>query len=368
MKLTDFATTLAAKNHFIKASFGGFQGSGKTRTATEFIIGCYKDMKLTKPVLILDNEKGSRFLIPILKKAGIEVIAKDTSHLKDIVAAFEFINKGEVDFLFIDSLTKIYYRFIKDYKERNRKQRMTLQDWGTVLPAWQEEFSDRFVEVEGNVVFTGRAGFEYEKEEDEQDEEGNVTKKGQFVKSGVKMKIAGETPYETDLNVWMQLEKGLTKDHKPLQKNVAYILKDRSDTINGKIFEMPSYKNFKPIVRFIQGLPVDDVAGATFTENLTPGNDLEWVQRNLQRKIEVEKIQAVFDENGLGDARSKIDKQLKAVIIKKIFGTTSNTEIEKMDAAQLNHYRALLEELFQEISAAQPEDPIAFINQLEQAA
>ena len=115
-------------------------------------------------------------------------------------------------------------------------------------------------------------------------------------------------------------------------------------------------------------MSADDVAGASFTENLTPGNDFEWVQRNLQRKIEVEKIQAVFDENGLGDARSKADKQLKALIIKKIFGTTSTTEIEKMDAAQLNHYRALLEELFQKISAAQFEDPIAFINQSEQAA
>ena len=57
MRLDEFATKLSAKNHFVKASFGGFQGSGKTRTATEFIIGCYKDMKLTKPVLILDNEK-----------------------------------------------------------------------------------------------------------------------------------------------------------------------------------------------------------------------------------------------------------------------------------------------------------------------
>ena len=172
------------------------------------------------------------------------------------------------------------------------------------------------------------------------------------------MKIAGETPYETDLNVWMQLEKGLTKDRKPLQKNVAYILKDRSDTINGKIFEMPSYKHFKPIVRFIQGLPVDEVAGATFTENLTPGNDLEWVQRNLQRKIEVEKIQAVFDENGLGDARSKADKQLKAVIIKKIFGTTSTTEIEKMDAAQLKSLQSTSgRTLSRSLSAAQPEDP-----------
>ena len=92
------------------------------------------------------------------------------------------------------------------------------------------------------------------------------------------------------------------------------------------------------------------------------------MQRNLQRKIEVEKIQAVFDENGLGDARSKADKQLKAVIIKKIFGTTSNTEIEKMDAAQLNHCRALLEELFKSLSAAQPEDPIEYFNQMELAA
>lgn len=368
MKLTDFATTLAAKNHFVKASFGGFQGSGKTRTATEFIIGCYKDMKLTKPVLILDNEKGSRFLIPILKKAGIEAIAKDSTHLSDIHAAFDFLNRKEIDFLFIDSLTKIYYQFIKDYKQKNRKQRMMLQDWGTVLPAWQEEFSDRFVEVEGNIVFTGRAGFEYEKEEDEKDDEGNVTHKGQFVKSGVKMKIAGETPYETDLNVWMQLEKSLDDQKRPKQKNIAYILKDRSDTINAKVFEMPNYKNFRPVIRFIQGLPIDDVAGASFTENLAPGNDLEWIQKNLARKIEVEKIQSVFDENGLGDARSKVDKQLKAVIIKKIFGTTSNIEIEKMDAAQLNHCRALLEELFKSLSAAQPEDPIAFLNQIDQAA
>ena len=116
---------------------------------------------------------------------------------------------------------------------------MFLNDWGALLPAWQEEFSDKFVEVEGNIVFTGRGGFEYDKENDEVDDQGKVIQKGQFVKSGVKMKIAGETPYETDLNVWMQLEKELDKDGRPVQKNVGYVLKDRSDTINGKRFEFP---------------------------------------------------------------------------------------------------------------------------------
>jgi 3-methyladenine DNA glycosylase AlkC len=242
---------------------------------------------------------------------------------------------------------------------------MTLQDWGAVLPSWQEEFSDRFVNVEGNIVFTGRAGFEYEKEDDEKDADGNIIKKGQFVKSGVRMKIAGETPYETDLNVWMQLEKFVDDKMNPIQKNVAYILKDRSDTINAKIFEMPTYKNFRPVIKFIQGLPIDEVAGATFTENLAPGNDLEWAQKNLAKKIELEKIQSVFDEFGFGDARSKQDKQLKAVIIKKIFGTTSITEIEKMDAAQLNYNRESLTKLFKDLQEQQPEDPIAFVNDWE---
>ncbi len=348
MKLTDFATDLKSNNHFIKASFGGFQGSGKTRTATEFIIGAYKELKCTKPILIIDNEKGSRFLIPIFKKAGIKAYVKDTTNLADVTASFEYLEKKEIDFLFIDSLTKIYYKFIKDYKKKNKRSFMSLMDWGKILPAWQEEFSDRFVNTEGNIVFTGRGGFEYEKEDDAKDENGNITEKGQFVKSGIKMKIAGETPYETDLNIWMQLEKELING-KPKQTNVAYVLKDRSDTINGKIFSMPKYKDFKPIVRFIQGLPVGEIPRETFKENLTPGNDKDWFELQQQRKIEIEKIESVFEINGLGAPRSAADKKIKALIIQKVFGTTSKTEIEKMKPDQLNWLRYKLIDFFEEI-------------------
>jgi AAA domain len=347
LTLEKFAGSLVAKNKFIKASFGGFQGSGKTRTATEFIIGAYKEMKCTKPILCLDNEKGSRFLIPIFKKAGIEALVKDTVNLADVIQAFEYLKAGEIDFLFIDSLTKVYYKFVKDYKQKNNRSFMRLNDWGKILPAWQEEFSDRFVNTEGNIIFTGRGGFEYEKEDDQTDEEGKVTEKGSFVKSGFKMKIAGETPYETDLNIWMQLEKGITKDNKITQKNVAYILKDRSDTINGKSYEMPKYKNFRPIVRFILGLPIGEVPEGTLNENYAPGSDADYFERKQRQKIEIEKIAGVFDKYGLGDARGKADKQLKTSIIEKIFGTTSLTEIEKMPYTELNFRKQELEELFE---------------------
>jgi hypothetical protein len=35
-----------AEDNYIKASLGGFQGSGKSRTASELIIGCYKEFEL----------------------------------------------------------------------------------------------------------------------------------------------------------------------------------------------------------------------------------------------------------------------------------------------------------------------------------
>ncbi len=359
LSLDKFAGDLVAKNTFLKASFGGFQGSGKTRTATEFIIGAYKDMKCTKPVLCLDNEKGSRFLIPIFKKAGIKALVKDTTSLSDIIESFGYLQSGEIDFLFIDSLTKIYYNFIKDYKVKNNRSFMRLNDWGKILPAWQEEFSDRFVNTEGNIVFTGRGGFEYEKEEDTTDESGKVTEKGSFVKSGFKMKIAGETPYETDLNVWMELEKSI-KDGKPYQTNNAYILKDRSDSINGKVFSMPKYKAFSPIVNFILGLPVGEVSQESTAINLTPGNDTDYFERQQKQKIEIEKISGVFDKYGLGDARSKNDKQLKAAIIEKIFGTISSTEIEKMHFTELNFRRQELEELLEMMKDS--EDPLTIIS------
>jgi len=356
MKLNEFAKSLISKNHFIKASFGGFQGSGKTRTAFEFIVGAYKQMKLEKPVLIIDNEKGARFLIPSFKKHNIPAIAKETTSLKDVQDAFKFVQSGEVSFLFIDSLTKVYYRYIKDYREANRRKFMTLQDWGKILPLWNEEFSEKFVQTEGNIVFTGRGGFEYEKEEDTKDENGVVTEKGSFVKSGFKMKIAGETPYETDLNVWMSSD-DIYKDGKPNKEIYAYVLKDRSDCFNGKIFLFPTFKNFKPIIDFIQGLPVGEIAEET-AGNIIP-TEKEYYERQLMKKIESEKIEAVFELNNLGSPRSADEKKLKTMIIQKIFGTTSKTEIEKLDGPKLNFLRQELEEFFTEYNTR--EDKAEFI-------
>ena len=336
MELKNFASTLASENDFIKASFGGFAGSGKTRTASEFVVGCYKKMKLTKPVLIIDNEKGSRFLVSFFEKAGIKTLVKETVHLADVLTAFDYITKREVDFLFIDSLTKVWYQFVRDYREKNNRKFMTLQDWGKILPDWQEKFADKFVSVEGNIIFTGRGGYTYDMEENEE------TKKKEFVKSGVKMKMAGETPFETDLNIWMEIAQEITHEGRPKIWREALVMKDRSGTIDGNTIINPTFKDFEPVMNFLIGIKKGDIAKASDTTNLAASE--EYDNRRKQREILNEKIKAEFDKRGFGT--TKEDKQLKALMSEIAFGTTSSTEFESMSVSRMELGYTRILELF----------------------
>jgi len=323
MDLKNFATPIAADNQFVKVSIGGFAGSGKTKTASDFIIGCYKDMKLTKPVLFVDNEKGRRFLVPLFKKHGIETLVKDTVHLADVLHAMEFLRKGEIDFLFVDSLTKVWYQFCKDYKKKNHRRFMTLQDWGKVIPEWQHRFSDKYVEIEGNFIFTGRGGYTYDLEESED------SGKKQFVKSGVKMKLAGETPFEPDLNIWMQVEQEMV-DGKVKQWRIAQIFKDRSGLIDGATFKNPKYDDFKPVVDYLMTVEKGAVARETDTTNLIPE---EYSGEKEQCTILVENIYGAIEAKYPGT--TKENKEKKSKIKQCVFDTYSDTEIKSKTLAQL---------------------------------
>lgn len=67
----------------------------------------------------------------------------------------------------------------------------------------------------------------------------------------------------------------------------------------------------------------------------------------------------MFELNGLGSPRSAADKKIKTIIIQKIFGTTSKTEIEKMKPSELNYKGQESNELFEVLKAE--EDSIEFL-------
>lgn len=327
MELKNFASKIVAENSFIKASFGGFAGSGKTLTAAKLLIGCYKKMGLTKPILIVDNEKGSRFLIPLFKEAGIEAYIKETVHLADVLSAFSLLNEKQIDFLFIDTLTKVWYQFTRDYKTNNKRTFLTLQDWGKILPDWQEKFADKFVGLTGNCIFTGRGGYTYDMEENDE------TKKKEFVKSGVKMKMAGETPFEPDLNIWMDLQQEIGENGKPVIWREAQVLKDRSGLIDGKTFKNPIFKDFEPVIDYLLGTEKGVVAKETDTTNLTATENYDSQNRATKRTIVLEKIKALFTEHQF--STGKEEQAQKVAIIKKFFNTTSQVEIDLMKPEKL---------------------------------
>lgn len=339
MKLEDFASELVAENNFIKMCFGGFAGAGKTRTGSETLAGIYKKMKWTRPILFIDNEKGSRFLIPFFNNQKIPVLVKETSSLQDVLQAFEFLENGKISAIFIDSLTKVWYSYVNDYKAKNRKVFMTLQDWGKVIPAWYEAFAIPFVKCNGTIIFTGRGAYSYDMEENEE------THKKEFVKSGVKMKMSGDTPFEPDINVWMEVCQSVVEG-KPKIWREGLILKDRSTLIDGMTFVNPTFKDFEPIIDYLLTTPKGEIKRETFMENIAPCENYDAVERREKKEIEVEKIKNIFDKYGFGT--SKEDKQLKVIVCEKVFGTSSGTEIEKKQLSQLTECRVKLEELLSE--------------------
>ena len=358
-KLQEFATKLKAKDHFIKASFGGFAGTGKTRTASEFIAGVYQDLKIKKPLLIVDNEKGSRFLVKFFEDKNIETYVKETVQLSDVIGSFRLLNEGEIGFLFIDSLSKVWYQYVRDYKELNGKKTfMTLQDWGKILPAWQEMFSDQFVNLDGNCVFTGRGGYTYDMEVNEE------TKKKEFNKSGVKMKLAGETPFEPDINVWMEMEQEM-KDGKPIVWREAQIMKDRSGLIDGMTFKNPTYKDFQPVVKYLMQIPTGEVAGSTSNNNLAPSENFEYLNRKQEKEKLLDEIKGIFDLHGFGGNLGKELKQMKAMIINKVFDTTSMERIQDMDNKILTEGKELIAEMFTKLVDVEDSEKLKFIKDYE---
>jgi len=340
--LDSFATPMAAKNHFIKASFGGFAGSGKSRTATEMVIGAYRQLGCTKPVLVIDNEKGARFLKTHFDKAGIDARLKETVNLADIMIAIRLLNERQIDFLFIDSLSKVWYKYIQDFLKKINKTTMTLQYWGMVIPQWQEQFANAFVEAEGNIIFTGRGGNAYEKEDDEHYENGQLKKKGQFVKSGVKMKVQSETAFEPDLNIWME-QKQITDSQGNIKEvaREAFIMKDRSGIIDGKSIINPTYADFKPVVDFICSTPTGTVAGATSNDPLVHGEE-EFDRKKDQRVVLKDRMKASFVKMGLS-SRNGAQAQLIAVISESIYGSPSSEVVMRLQTPELEEGTKILE-------------------------
>lgn len=336
-QLQNFFTPIGNTKPYLKAALQGFAGSGKTYTAGLLAIGLHKRIESKKPIIIFDTEAASKFLKPVLAEAGIEALVRESRSMEDLRKTMDAMRNGAGDILLIDSLSHLWENFLEAYKQKVRRTRLEFQDWGIIKPTWKTEFSDPFVRDPYHVIMTGRAGYEYESEVNEE------THKREIFKSGVKMKVEGETAYEPDLLVMMERYENILGEKKEVWRE-ATVLKDRSTTIDGKTFKNPSYADFSSTIEVMLANPTDNVEvqpeGNAALLFKTEDEKWEW-RRNHDKALE--ELEAFLVSVAPG--QSSNEKKFKVDILYQTFGTASWTAIKELKTEDIvEGYRTIVAE------------------------
>lgn len=313
---------------FLKMAFEGFAGDGKTFTATQVAIGIHKLIGSTKPIALFDTERALKALKWKFDEAGIESVIEDEERsLQALNNSIKWCEDGGADILVIDSITHVWEEFLRAYMNRPdksgkpiKRNRLEFQDWGVLKPQWKELFSTPFVMAKCHIIFTGRAGYEYT---DERNEE---TGKREIYKSGIKMKAETETAFEPDILVLMQKVQDLISEKKQIWRE-AMVVKDRTTQIDGKTFKNPTFEDFYPAVKVLLDGTLREVIGSTIPDTFEEYENKVSVNAK-EREILFAEIDGCFALMGIQGTGAD-DKQKKTWIMNQIYGVNSLEMLSK---------------------------------------
>lgn len=346
--------TLGTGQGFLKAGFLGFQKSGKTYTAALLALGTRELFGLTGPVAMFDTEGGSEYIAPLLRTAtGKDLLGIKSRSFDDLCTVAEECVAAEASVLIVDSVTHVWRELCDAYLKQinakrpekyGKKTSLEFQDWAHVKGIWGR-WSDMYLNLPLHIIICGRAGYEYDFEEDERG-------KKQLIKTGVKMKTEGEFGFEPSLLVEMEREQEPDGQGGFKLRRRATVLGDRFGIIDGATMLDPGFDFFKPHVAMLKPgthVPVD-VTVKTDT-GVDESGDGEWARERKTRTILCEEIQGEIVHAHPGQAAA--DKKAKADLIHAAFHTRSWTAVESMPSERLRHGLAVIRALL----GPAPDDP-----------
>jgi hypothetical protein len=334
----EFFMPLANTKPYFKGCFEGEPGSGKSWTTALVAIGLHKKLKSKKPIVIIDTEKASKFLVDLFAKNGIEARVRESHSLADLVKAMDLCSKGYADIMVIDSITHIWMDFLEAYKKKFNRQRFQIQDWMAIKGDWNKFFSVPIVQSPIHILATGRVS---DRMEQETDEEGNK----EFTKTGVKMQAEKNSAYEFDMLVLMERHELVQKKKKEVWRQ-ATVIKGRGNLLDGLVIKNPEYKDFATAINTV----IKDPVGSRESDPIIDAGELmstdkdkrDWI---TQKKIALEEIEAymttVWPSSGAKDRKLKLDA------LEFSFGTRSWTAIESKGVEELKDGYALIKSFVQ---------------------
>lgn len=320
---------------YAKVGIYGEAGSGKTFTAAQMAIGLHKAANLEKPVGMFDTEPAASYIIPLFEKEGIEFLVYDESRaLKDLMA---FVDEAEeaCSIVIADSITHVWRDAQDSYLAKmNAKRReqnkppiyqLEFHHWKPIKAAWAE-FTDRFLASHVHFIVCGRAGSIYEYQKNEE------SGKMELITTGTKMATEKELGYEPSLLIEMV-------KHRERGKiiNRALVEKDRTDKLNGKEIDYPSYESFRAHFEFLNiGGEHHGSMSERDSKDLygDQAEDDGFGYEKRQREIWCEEIKSLLIEHSMNGS-GKEEAKARNALLKEIFNTGSWTKVESMNSEKI---------------------------------
>lgn len=307
---------------YSKIGLMGFAGSGKTFTAMEIAFGIKARLGSTAPIAFMDTETGSDFFVAKCKERGIDLLQAKTRAFSDALKIFSEAQEAGCDVIIIDSVTHIWKELCDAYAKKRNVSRLRFQDWATLKMQWGN-FTDLFVNAPIHTIIAGRAGYEYDYHDDGDG-------KMELHKTGTKMKAEGEFGYEPSMLIEMERVKRSSEKDPTLKGWIhrATILKDRTDTIDGKVFDDPDFSAFEPhFAKLNVGghhLGVDITRDST--ELFNSDGDTRGDVRRKQKAIAIAEMKGLIDEQWPGTSGDM--KKAKNDCFVKVFSCRSWEALE----------------------------------------
>jgi hypothetical protein len=347
---------------YAKATFQGPQGSGKSRTATELAIRIRELFSPKKPIAFFDTEAGSDYLEALItKRTGMRPLRAKRRAFSDLMTVVDECLAGAADVLLVDSITHVW-RELQDAhmaavnaRLKYPKTRMDVGDVMAIKKTW-EPWPNIFLTSPLHIIVCGREGNEWGNEEDEE------TGKRELVAVGKKMKVESEFGYEASLQVAMsivqvpervvrkkaesgQKKSAATRERQPRRIiNVATVLKDRFDAMNGTMIEMPAGKDFDSFLKLLKPALHGAVDTTIRSDRDIDIDDSGFNREKRSRTRWAEEIQGLLVKHHPGQTAA--DKQAKGELLFKAFASRSWSYIETLDSKRLyDGFRLLKNEL-----------------------
>lgn len=338
---------------FLKAGFFGFQGSGKTWTASRLAISLHQHIHSQKPIGFIDTETGSDFVYPLFKDAGIELQVDKSIAFKTLIEDMDAA-VNTFDILIIDSITHFWREMLRAYKAAKRRTFISLKDWGPLKDEWHT-FTSRYVNSRLHVLMCGRAANIF----DDVEEEGETGKREfKTVRVGTKMSAETDTGYEPSLLVEMQ--KVFVGEGGAYVRR-ASVIKERFGVIDSHEFDFSPtdaqdyvFQCFLPHIKCLNlggehvGVDTSQTSAGLFESNGTSVSEVRKQQTVLSEEVEG-LIVSLFP------GQSAEEKKCKADVMQVAFGTRSWSAIKDLLPEKLREGKAVVEHLGFRVAKAREE-------------